>query len=214
MSFTESQLLSAAGDGDEEFLIQAFATQPIDYFLTRSKNKNGEEHSNIIHIAVLNEQAKFLNRALSILPISTLHLLLCQQDFSYFSYNPFHCASLRGNFTIVKLLVEFYESSSSSSSSLVDPSCKPWLAKDVNGKTPLQVALDRGRGECALKIMGLDEELLCNMVDNKGNSPLFQAVQRGCEQIAMKILASGHSYSTGGEYELTPLHVLPNCSGV
>ncbi|CAO2838918.1 unnamed protein product [Amaranthus hypochondriacus] len=201
---SSEHLLLAAQEGNVEFLLEALASQPIGYFLTRMKSKNGQEHYNIMHIAVLNEQTEFLKGLLERLPIATSQMLLCQQDSSYFNYNPLHCAMLRGNLAIVRLMIKFCKSVSSSS--------KPWLAVDINGKSPFLVALDRKREECAIEIMELDGEVVCNMADNKGTSPLFEAVQRGCVQVVMKILTSGFSYSIFGEDQMTPLHVIPNCS--
>ncbi|KAL2943903.1 Ankyrin-1 [Bienertia sinuspersici] len=178
-----SLLLIAARDGDVEFLIESLTSQSIDYFYTRHKTDEGEDHYNIIHLAIMDEQADFLKQALDILPIAAVQLL-CQEVIMFRSCNAYHFAALRGNLTTVKILVD----------SMVGVGCK---YKETFAYGPC---------------MSLDIELLCNMIDNKGISPLLQAVRRRCEKVAVKILTSCHSYSTSGDDDLSPLDVVPNCS--
>ncbi|XP_074319472.1 protein ACCELERATED CELL DEATH 6-like isoform X2 [Silene latifolia] len=110
---------------------------------------------------------------------------------------------------MLKLLLDFYRSSPSSSSSDLSTE-KPWLALDSKRSTPLQSALEQGKEECALELMSMDMEVLCNTVNDYGTSPLFEAVRCRCPKVAGKILKSDHGYSTSGDAGLTPLDFAPN----
>ncbi|XP_074319478.1 protein ACCELERATED CELL DEATH 6-like isoform X2 [Silene latifolia] len=191
-----------------DYLRQALATHPLEEFLTLSPDDNGH-HYNIIHVAVFCLQQEFLRELITKLPPSIVHSLISQQDINEFRINSVHYAALRGDVEILRLLLGFYRDSPSPSSSGLSIE-KPWLAMDSKGNTPLQSALELGKEECALEIMSMDMEVLCNMVNSNGTSPLLEAVRCRCPKVAVKILTADHGYSTSGDDELTPLDLAPN----
>ncbi|XP_074319480.1 protein ACCELERATED CELL DEATH 6-like [Silene latifolia] len=211
MNNGESYLLhKAARVGDMVYLRQALATQPIQEFFTLCPTDGG--YLNIIHVAILCLQQEFIRELLNKLPASAIHFLISQQDTSESKVNALHYVASRGDVDILKLFLDFYRSSPSSSSTVEVSTEKPWLAVDSQGSTPLLRAITQGKEECALEIMSMDMEVLCNMVNDRGTSPLVEAVRRRCPKVAVKILTSGHVYSTSGDDGLTPLDLAPNCT--
>ncbi|KAL2943872.1 E3 ubiquitin-protein ligase MIB1 [Bienertia sinuspersici] len=214
-------LQEAAYNGDVRFLRQAVATERSEYFLRRIEPPTpnfDDKAGNIIHIATLQDKEDFIREAIKSLPREHLLLLFTQQEPSRKSQNPLHFAAKRGYLGIIKIILEFYGGILllKDSNYVKNNGCeKPWLACDSEGNTPLHVGLiENGNEECALEIMSMDLELLCNFEGEDDMSVLYVAVSRGCNRVALEILSFSPSYSVKGRrYGLNLLNFLPRSSG-
>ncbi|KAH9624213.1 hypothetical protein KSS87_019982 [Heliosperma pusillum] len=185
----DRQLRDAAFAGGVEFLKQAVAVQqqPPEYFLAQ------DSHGlSIFHLAARFEKVEFMEEALKILPRNIIKQLLLITDHN--SWTPFHGAAWGGNMRVIECVLEMYALSMWWDTVDVDH-INPWLALTNNNQTPLNLVLGEYNDmdeEKVLEIMMLmDTELKsCTIADNKGNTPLYYAVQHRYSRVAEKILKS------------------------
>ncbi|XP_057529521.1 uncharacterized protein LOC130808092 isoform X1 [Amaranthus tricolor] len=206
---TQNPLKEAAIRGDVGFLKNCIASnKPHHYYLTLFPISHSEAriHGNIFHLAALENREHFIRVAIELLPFQTKQQLILQQRDEEKS-NPLHLAASIGNQNIVKLFLNVFRSSPSS-----ECDGKPWLQKNNLGQTPCHIALTSGHEDCGLEILRMDMELVCNMVDNEGNSLLFAAVAEGFSMFAMEILKFANRFSCSGSDGYTPLHYVTWCS--
>lgn len=163
---------------------------------------------NIFHLAVYREQDDFIKKAIAFLPPQDTQTLLLQPRNESNKWNPLHLAAFEGNFEIVKMFLEVY-----SESIPRDPSKRPWLQEDEDGKTPCFVAVDSGEEECAMEILKMDIEVVCTMTAHDGSGLLYNAVANGFDELTTKILKSSSSFTTEGYKGNTPLHCITSCTG-
>ncbi|KMS98551.1 hypothetical protein BVRB_4g092400 [Beta vulgaris subsp. vulgaris] len=194
----DPMLKTAATLGDVDFFTQAFTSDPPEYFRLRTSNK-----CNIFHIAVRLRRTAFITKAIEKLELIDLHELLTQQEASL-KWNPLHFAAFQGNLEEIQLIHEVYKSIDAASIFVHDLPC---LAADVNGKSPLHLALEKNE-ECALEILSMNTEKLCCLKDNEGRTPFLLAVQQGFTKIASKILESNFKFDISNEDGLNPLQIL------
>ncbi|KMT12795.1 hypothetical protein BVRB_4g088890 [Beta vulgaris subsp. vulgaris] len=212
-------LKDAAVSEDVEFLKQCVGSnKPIQYYLTLFPmiQPGGDRHfGNIFHFE---NREDFVKGAICSLPLKvSQQLLLQQRDEDMF--NPLHKAAAIGSPEKIKMFLELFKSVSSSLSSSSSGHLKPWLQKTNKGHTPCHVALINGQEDCALEILAMDMELLCNIDNNidedndwECGSLLYVAVKGGHNNFALKILRSPHSFSCSGSNGFNPLHHVPRCS--
>ncbi|XP_021755856.1 ankyrin-3-like [Chenopodium quinoa] len=211
----DRELKEAASRGDVKFLRKFISAKPTHFILASDHNGN-----NIFHYATRGIMSTpYIREAIQILSTRELHILLSQQE-SYRKWNPLHLAAIWGNFELLQLMLSVYKkpSLSLSSSGLhhvvvqYPPGGKPWLARAKNGRTPLHVFLEFNEEKCGLEILLMDLKLLCSIVDNYGNSPLFLAISYGFNNVALNILRSDCCYSLSGRHGFNPFHVASKCS--
>uniref|UniRef100_A0A803L6Q7 Uncharacterized protein n=1 Tax=Chenopodium quinoa TaxID=63459 RepID=A0A803L6Q7_CHEQI len=214
----DTELKEAAFSGDVGFLKRAVDSKSTGYFLSEyTPSDNNYVGGNIFHLAAFTKKAEFFREAMERLPTEVQQVLFTQSNFN--GWNPLLVATWVDDLEIVRLILGFYKSNSgletkppSNSDNNDQHLSKPWLGLSKSKKTPLHVAIGiKPNEESAMEILSMDTELLCAMVDDEGNSPLFLAVQRGLNSVAEKILISS-SYSVSGQDGSTPLHFAPKCS--
>ncbi|XP_021758534.1 ankyrin-3-like [Chenopodium quinoa] len=210
----DRELKEAASRGDVKFLGKYVSAKPTHFIL--ASDHNGD---NIFHLATRGIMSTpFIREAIQILSTRELHNLLSQQE-NYRKWNPLHLAAIWGNFELLHLMLSVYKKPSSSSSSGLHhvvvqypPGGKPWLARGKDGRTPLHMFLEFNEEKCGLEILLMDLNLLCSIVDNYGNSPLFLAISYGFNNVALNILRSDCCYSLSGRHGFNPFHVASKCS--
>ncbi|XP_074317923.1 uncharacterized protein LOC141654701 [Silene latifolia] len=65
--------------------------------------------------------------------------------------------------------------------------CPPWTIKNIRGNTPLHCSLYAKYEELALDILSIDP-MLCQVFNNKNESPFFLSVMFGCPRVLDEIL--------------------------
>ncbi|GAB4833012.1 hypothetical protein Ancab_007035 [Ancistrocladus abbreviatus] len=182
----EEKLYKAAVDGDVKFLGDSHTIDietgrvilgDDDYFLSRTF-----ENNNILHIATLHGRFDFIEQALKILSVA--QILTRQQNSALDT--PLHIAARHGYKRIAELLVSEAKNGSSSSRyscSDIDQDLPPWKVKNLEGNTPLHVALTTGKLELAVYLVSVDGDVAC-FVNNNDATPLHLAVQHCSEGYA------------------------------
>ncbi|XP_048495988.1 uncharacterized protein LOC104889665 isoform X2 [Beta vulgaris subsp. vulgaris] len=197
-------LRKAAYRGDVKFLRDSCVVynKPHGYYLTVFQSNRYEylPAGNIFHIGASANQVEFIREAIKLLASEVVQELI--QTVNQDMENPLHCAAIRGNVEVIKMLLEIFPSQS-----LI----RPWLDKDITGSTPCHRALTYGHEHCASEFLKKDKELL-NMIDNLGISLLFRAASRRCNKVVLEILKSDHSFSTDGPDGQNAMEYLPRCS--
>ncbi|XP_074317925.1 protein ACCELERATED CELL DEATH 6-like [Silene latifolia] len=210
-------LKKAAISGDVEFLKEAFSKQPLEYFLAQSPRGDGYSITgNIFHLAAWNEKEEFIREAMTLLPKDIQKRLLFQLDGNW-NCSPLHTAACKWNSKGIVVLMKQMYASFSLSYEDEDGLVKPWLAVNLNKRTPLHLALKCQNEECASEILSMDTEFeSCTIVDSDGNTPLYYALKNGCSQVAERILMSSLSSSSifALGYFLTPFTCAAGCSDV
>uniref|UniRef100_A0A7C8ZJV7 Uncharacterized protein n=8 Tax=Opuntia streptacantha TaxID=393608 RepID=A0A7C8ZJV7_OPUST len=86
-------------------------------------------------------------------------------------------------------------------------------AAELSNATPALLAIKKRRVGCA-KILteGSRAELIKNLLDGDGNSPLFLAVQNGLPEVVLNLLRCQRPLSCRGPTGSTALHILPELS--
>ncbi|CAO2827230.1 unnamed protein product [Amaranthus hypochondriacus] len=111
----------------------------------------------------------------------------------------------------LEVLVTSYleEQQKAGESSSVDY-CPPLRAANINGNTPLHLALSSGKQDAALYMLSIDPTI--SQIDNYNKeSPLFLAVKHGLNIVAEEI-GKLETFSVNGPKGYTPLHYAPYCS--
>lgn len=133
--------------------------------------------------------------------------LICMKDV-----NTLHLAMMIPNIVFVQALIDYYQQHLIGD---VDCPIPPWKMRSKNGDTILHMALYSRLEEHALYFLSVDPTL-CEISNNKGESPLFAAVYSGCEKMVEEILNihPNPCYTmlrwNDGQ---TLLHLLTFCSG-
>lgn len=197
---SEDTLENAAIRGDVAFL--------RNFLNTHNQSEiQLHDHTMIFHLATSENRELFIKEATQILPIQTTRKLILQLDKN--NSNPLHKAASMGNLMIVKSFLDVFRSSQ------LDRNEKPWLQKNSLGQTPCHVAILNGHEDCGLKILGMDMEDLCKVVDDEGISLVYGGVSKGLNRFAMEILRlANDEFSCSGSHGYTPLHYVTNCEGM
>jgi len=83
-------------------------------------------------------------------------------------------------------------------------------AGEVRNRTPALLAIERGESSIAETLTsGSWAELIQDIVDDQGNSPLFLAVKNGLDNVVTNLLNCQGALCGRGPDGLTALHVLP-----
>lgn len=214
MSSQESEdcLKEAAVTGNVAFLKNSVQyKKPNTYYLTAFPKcpPNEIRYGNIFHLAAFENREEFIKVAIELLPPDVVQdLILKQRDED--RYNPLHVAANIGNLKIVKLFLNVFRPL------ILSPSLKerPWLQTTTSEEnTPCHVALLAGKEDCALEILRMDHKSLCNKLNIRKSSILYEAVTRGFRKFALEILTSQHTFNCSGFDGLTTLHCVAYCSG-
>uniref|UniRef100_A0A7C8ZX36 Uncharacterized protein n=1 Tax=Opuntia streptacantha TaxID=393608 RepID=A0A7C8ZX36_OPUST len=139
-----------------------------------------------------------MDEAMKKLPRPVIQSLLCQSSEEFDEQNPLHIAAENENHKMVKIILDFYRSSASSSeaqSTTETTGEKPWLGLDVKKRTPLHLALERCNERIALEILSMDVESLSGMEDWADRGPVFMAMENWLYRVALQILTSAPNCS-------------------
>ncbi|XP_021860822.1 uncharacterized protein [Spinacia oleracea] len=208
MEIMDVELGNAALNGDVDFLTECVeSNKPIEYYMTyfpKSGDKGDRRHGNIFHMAAYNNNADFIREAIEILPSENTQQLLIQPR-EPINGNPLHVAAELGNVEIINMFLDVYRCLPCLPS---DVSERPWLVKNTEGHNPLNTALYYCHEECALEIVKMDMELLCNMLTESGTNIIYEAVNSKLSKFALEILRSPHPFGCVGIEETTPFHSL------
>lgn len=85
---------------------------------------------------------------------------------------------------IAKLLVEIYKQELLAQTSSISEDQLPWLKQDDEGNTPFSLAIDRQLQNLAKYILSVDVNVVITCQENV----LFLAIEKGCHEVAEKIL--------------------------
>ncbi|XP_021854272.2 uncharacterized protein [Spinacia oleracea] len=202
------ELGSAALNGDVDFLAECVeSNKPIEYYMTyfpKNSDKGDRRHGNIFHMAAYNNNADFIREAIEILPSENTQQLLIQPR-EPINGNPLHVAAQLGNVEIVNIFLDVYKCLPSLPSDLTK---RPWLVENTEGDNPCNTAVNQCHEECALEIVKMDIELLCNKLGSSDANILYDAVNRKLVRFAAEILRSPHPIGCTGFQETTPFHSL------
>ncbi|KAH9623180.1 hypothetical protein KSS87_019292 [Heliosperma pusillum] len=185
-------LKEAAKMGDVKFLKEAFSVQPSECFLTQTPKDDSQKlGGNIFHLAAWNNRVEFVREAATVLPADILKKLLFQVEGNY-NWTPLHADE-------------------------DDGLTKPWLALNLENRTPLHLALkdDKVNEKCAMEILSMDTQFeCCALVDDTGATPLFYALTIGFNLVAETILMSSLSSTSIFRTKdfATPFSYTTNCS--
>lgn len=141
--------------------------------------------------------------------------LINMNDMRDSDISPLHLAMLIPNIEVVKALIDFYKQQNRTSFESVDCPMSPWRIQSNNGDTPLHLTISSKLENHAIYLLEIDSTL-CEISNNKGESPLLVAVREGCEQVVEKILNLYPNPSNNmlrRNDGLTLLHPLKSCSG-
>ncbi|XP_074320315.1 protein ACCELERATED CELL DEATH 6-like isoform X2 [Silene latifolia] len=104
---------------------------------------------------------------------------------------PLHIAARNEECEVAKILIRGYQQQVSLGEEIsqdkVAAECPPWKIQNKNGDTPLQAALSSKHEELALEILSIDPTL-CQILNNKSESPFFLAVRCGCARVVDEIM--------------------------
>ena len=148
----ENDLYEAAVKGDSTILANA----------TVGGDECTETKANLIHIAVRHERYDFIETTLGKFP----HLV-CQRNSD--DNTPFHIAAEMGNTRILDLLVNCYNKAALEG-------LAPWREKNLEGNTPLHVALIHAKLQLANNLVMIDPELTA-FVNKSRETPLHLAAR-------------------------------------
>ncbi|XP_021759035.1 uncharacterized protein LOC110723931 [Chenopodium quinoa] len=208
----DEELREAALNGSVKFLKKCVkSNKPVEYYMSyhpRSSNDEADRrYGNIFHMAAYNNKEEFIKKAIQILPVeNTQQLLLQPREPS--NGNPLHVSADPGNVKITKIFLDVYRSLPSLPS---DIELRPWLMQNNEGDTPCYVAIGNNHEECALEILKIDMECICNTPDNRGSYIIFDAIYNKLTKLALEILRSPFSISCtgyGGRSPFIAIHVL------
>uniref|UniRef100_A0A803LY19 PGG domain-containing protein n=1 Tax=Chenopodium quinoa TaxID=63459 RepID=A0A803LY19_CHEQI len=161
-------------------------------------NMHSYRGSSLVYEAV---HKKMSNLALVIL--KSPHPISCN---GYDGYTPFH--SIHYLIEGSEMLIDIYKKESPSLSN----NQHPWLVKDIDGNTPLSLAIAHKNENPAIYLLSVDE----NVVTESKKNVLFLAVEVQCHTLAEEILKiidnKGWNQLLTNHQKLNILHLAPLCT--
>ncbi|XP_021720010.1 receptor-interacting serine/threonine-protein kinase 4-like [Chenopodium quinoa] len=168
----DGKLYAAARHGDLVSFVEEARINEIEsgrseeYFLQTNAFKE-----NILHLAIQSGQNEFIEKVLKgeeLLPRAVTDQLIKQQDFR--GDTPLHYEAWMGNIKFFKLLFEYQQEAT-----VLTPVGMALSLQNIDGNTPLHLALIKGKDEVATLLAKHSSDLTRGRKNKDGNTPLHVA---------------------------------------